>query len=87
MEVGCCFDVDGDVVGSGVDKFGDVAFRLGDHEVAVECDADGAAECGDDGEADADVGDEYAVHDVDVERVGTSVLGFAGVFSEPCEVG
>lgn len=46
---------------------------LGPVGVAVDC----AADAGDDGGADGDVGYEVAVHDVDVEPVGASVVDYA----------
>lgn len=66
--------------GGGGEQGGD----LGDHHVAVEntlspvgVAVDCAADAGDDGGADGDVGYEVAVHDVDVEPVGASVVDYA----------
>lgn len=68
---------------------------LHDHHVAVkgtlraglEWPVDAAANLGDDGATDGHIGDEVAVHDVDMEPVGALLHLLSAIMAEVCEVG
>ena len=79
-------DMDGDRIGTGGGEPLDPAGRLDDHEVDVDrefgCGADGL----DDREADADIGHEDAVHDVDVDEVRAGRFDSLDLLAEPAEV-
>ena len=57
------------------------------HQVGVEGDLGVFAHAGDDGRTEGEVGDEVAVHDVQVEEVGAGVLDVADFGGESGEVG
>jgi len=63
-------DVHGERVGAGVAKRFEVATRLRHHEVAVEEQPRMRAQRAHDGRPDGEVGDEVAVHHVDVQPIG-----------------
>ena len=90
MEVRAGLDVDRQDVGPGLREVGEIALGLDDHQVDVEEGARLLAEGPerlDDERPDRDVRDEAAVHDVDVEPVGSGGDGLAGVGGETAEVG
>ena len=66
--------VEGEGVGAGFEEAGGVADRFGDHQVDVEEGGGDAAGGGGDGGAETDVGDEVAVHDVEVEEVDAAAV-------------
>jgi hypothetical protein len=68
IEMDAGFLVDGDPVGAGFGDGRDEVVGTFDHEMAVERDLGNLAEGGDYGRADRKIGDEVAVHDVDVEN-------------------
>lgn len=69
-----CFGVDGDAVRSGLGKALDVAARLVDHQVNVEVLRRVLRNLLDDELAEGDVGDEVAVHHIEVEPVGFAFI-------------
>ena len=77
VQVAAGFDLDRDHVGAGFGEGGDVLVGILDHEVAIEREAGDGADGLDDGRAEGDVGDEVAVHDVDVDD-GAAAGGGAG---------
>jgi hypothetical protein len=87
MEVAAGLGVHGDHVGAGAREVGDVALGLLDHEVTVEGAGSERAQRLDDERADGDVGDEAAVHDVDVDPVGAGAVEGADLGAEAGEVG
>ena len=88
IQVHAGFLMDGDPVGAGFGEGGDEVVGILDHQVAVERHvADGFAERGDDRRADGDVGDEVAVHDVDVKNGAAAVDGGLRLSAELREVG
>ena len=87
VQVGRRLDVHADDVGARVRELLDVALGLDDHEVDVERQLGRRAHGPHDERADGDVGDEAAVHDVDVDVVGAGGLGGAHLLGQPAEVG
>ena len=81
------FDVDGDVVCSGLDEAVEEVVRAIDHEVDVEEDVVGAVDGGDELRAEADVIDEVAVHDIEVEPVDACADGAGAFVGETAPVG
>ena len=79
------FDVDGAAVGPGVPERLEIAGRVGDHQVAVEEQVGVLAQRGHHRWADGQVGDEVAVHHVDVQPVGAG-LDLADRLGQPPEV-
>jgi hypothetical protein len=85
--VGGGFDVEGEVLRAGPCHGLGVADGVGDHQVGVEEGSSSAAGAFDDGGAEADVGDEVAVHDVAVEEVRPGGEDLIDLSAEFCEVG
>lgn len=81
------FDVDGDVVCSGLDEAVEEVVRAIDHEVDVEEDVVGFVDGGDELGAEADIVDEVAVHDIEVEPVDACADGAGAFFCETAPVG
>ena len=79
--------MDQDVVGAGPHEVVEVALGLDDHEVHVQRLGGGAAHCLDHHRPDANVGNEAAVHDVDVNPVGTRGVDRANLLGQAAEVG
>jgi hypothetical protein len=75
MEMDAGFLVDGDPISAGIGEGWDEFVRAFNHEMAVERDLGNLAEGGDYGRADRKIGDEVAVHDVDVEDGGAAFDG------------
>jgi hypothetical protein len=79
-------DVDSDRIGAGGGELLDPAGWLDDHEMDIDweigCGADGL----DDREADADVGHEDAVHDVDVDEVSARRFDRGDLLAEPAKI-
>ena len=81
------FDVDGDVVGSGLDEAVEEVVRAIDHEVDIEEDVVGFVDGGDELGAEADIVDEVAVHDIEVEPVDACADGAGAFVGETAPVG
>ena len=79
--------VHADPVGPGVGKGGDELVGVLDHQVAIERQAGGLAQALDHRGADGDVGDEMAVHDVDVDDGAAAALGRGNLVGQVGEVG
>ena len=79
--------VDGDHVGAGLGEGGDEGVGVLDHQVAVERELGDGADGLDHGRAEGDVGDEVAVHDVDVDDGAAAALGRGDFVGEVGEVG
>lgn len=79
--------MDQDVVGAGPNEVVEIALGLDDHEVHVERLGRGAAHRLDHDRAIADVRNEPAVHDVDVNPVGTRGVHRANLLRQATEVG
>lgn len=87
VDVAFAFDVDGDHVHAGFEEAGQVVIRCVDHEVGIQVGVGGYA--GPDGSADVgpegDVVHEGAVHDVQVQPVGSGLqcpVGFPAYVAE-----
>mmetsp|Transcript_2000 Transcript_2000/g.9027 ORF Transcript_2000/g.9027 Transcript_2000/m.9027 type:complete len:298 (-) Transcript_2000:14-907(-) len=87
VDGGRAFRVDGDDVGASLGEVRDAELGLDDHEVAVEHLVGDGAERVDDEGADGDVGDEAAVHDVDVDPLGAGLIDSLDLGAEGGEVG
>ena len=79
--------LDGDHVGAGLGEGGDEGVGILDHQVAVERELGDRADGLDHGRAEGDVGDEVAVHDVDVDDGAAAALGRGDFVGEMGEVG
>ena len=73
VEVNAGFLMDGDPVDASFGEGGDKSVRPFDHEVAIEGDLGGLAKRRDYRWADRKIGDEVAIHDVDVEDGGSAI--------------
>ena len=87
VEMAAGLVVDADPVGSGIGKRGDEVVGILDHEVAIEGQACGLAQALDDRRAEGDVGDEVAVHDVDMDDGSATAFGCGNLVGEVREVG
>src|ERR1035437_7368509 len=82
------FDVDGDLIRPGLDEEFQQNFRFAAHEVHVEEKFLGVwPDGGDDFGAEGNVGDEVAVHDVEVQPVGPGAGGASGFLAKAGEIG
>jgi len=86
IEMDAGFLVDGHPVGAGFGKFGDEEIGIFDHQVAIERDFELFAQRAHDGRADGEVGNEVAVHDVEVQDGAATVDGLLGVDGELREI-
>ncbi len=66
--------MDQDVVGAGADELGGVLIGVGNHEVNVQLEARNLADGLDHRDSDADIGDEVAIHDIDVQEASAGAL-------------
>jgi hypothetical protein len=87
IEMDASFLMHGDPVGAGFGKFGDEEVRIFDHEVAIERNFQLFAERANDWGADGEVGDEVAIHDVEVEDGAAALDGLLGFGGELREIG
>ena len=87
LDFGAEFGVDGDGVGAGGLERLDEDFGALAHEVDVEEEGGEGAEGFDDVGAEAEVGDEVAVHDVEVEPLGAGAVDALEFSVEAGEVG
>ena len=74
VQVRTCLVVDVHQVGTEGLDFSNKLLRLHDHQVNVERLMADAGHVLEDREAERDVRDEYAVHDIDMEPVGTALV-------------
>ena len=84
--IGDGLDVHGHQVDSGRRQFRQEGIGVGRHEVTVEWQFGVAAQRGDHGQPEADVGDEMAVHDVEVKQIRLLLDG-AHLFHQVSEIG
>ena len=86
VKMGRRLHMDRDPVAPGLREGVDVLFGIFDHQVDVEGKFRGFPDRGDEPRADRDVGDEMAVHDVDVNPVRSRGLDGNDLFAETAEV-
>ena len=70
LGAGDCFQMEGDAVAAGLDEFGGVLGGVGDHQVGIEEKLMMRAEPFDQNRAEGKVGDEMAVHDIQMQESG-----------------
>ena len=87
VEVAADLDVDGDHVSASGGKVGDEFVGVLDHEVAIERQFGDGADGFDDRRTEGDVGNEVAVHDVDVDDGAARRGGKGDLVGEVREVG
>ncbi len=87
VQVRTRLDLHADRRGAGPREVGDVLLGLDDHQVHVERKLRRALHGLDDDRTDRDVGDEAAVHHVDVHPVGAGLLDRRDLVGEAAEVG
>src|ERR1017187_9785647 len=78
--------LDGDQIGASLGEGGDEGVGVLDHQVAVERELGDRPQRLDHGRAEGDVGDEVAVHDVDVDDGAAATLGRGNLVGEVGEV-
>ena len=78
-------DVDREIVDTGVGKGLHEVLRMRDHQMRVEGDLGQCPDRLDDRRAHRQVGDEVAIHDVDVEHVRPGLGGFAHLVPQAVE--
>ena len=78
--------MDAEPVGARISEGGDELVGVIDHQVAVERQAGTFAQAGHHGWTDGDVGDEVAVHDVDVDGGAATALGRGNLVGQVCEI-
>jgi hypothetical protein len=81
MQVWGDFLVDDDDIRSCFGKVLDILLRVGDHQVRFQGEVSATAHRFDDQGAHSDVGDEVAIHDVDLDTLGTCRLDLAYLFA------
>ena len=81
------FRMDADEVGAGLGEGLQIGVGRGDHQVHVEGDGGVLPQRLHDHRAEADVGDEMPVHDVEVQPVGAGGGDGARFLAQPGEIG
>lgn len=81
------FHMDDELVGAGLLEGLEEDFGAGAHQVDVEEESREGADGADDGGAEGDIGNEVAVHDVEVEPVGAGARGAGDFAVESGEIG
>src|ERR1019366_4726500 len=87
MQVAADFLLNRDQVGTGLDEGGDEGIRVLDHQVAVDGQLGDRADGLDHGRSEGDVGNEVAVHDIDMDDGAATALGRSYFLGEVREVG
>ena len=78
--------LDHDAVGTTFDEIGDEMLRLDDHQVQVEVLRGRLADRRYDPRSEGDVGNEAAVHDIDVQPIRTRLIDGAHLLAEASEI-
>ena len=81
------FRMQADVVGAGVDEGVQIGIDRRDHQVDVERQFGVLAQGRQHGRAEADVRDEMAVHDVQMQPIGAGGFDSADLLPQPAEIG
>jgi hypothetical protein len=87
VDGGGILTVDGNDVGTSLGEVRDTLLGLDDHKVTVEDLVRDRANRVDHERADGDVGDEAAIHHIDVDPLGTSLVDGLNLLTKPGEVG
>ncbi len=87
MQVGGGLAVDRDPIGAGVHEPGRDFARAVDHQMDVQGQAGDRLEPGHEARAEGQAGDEVAVHDVDVDPVGSPGFGGRDRLGQAAEIG
>ncbi len=87
VQVRAHFDVNRDVVGSGLDKRLDMFFRLHDHQVHIKGQPGHAARRLDDERPHRDGRHKTPIHDINVNLVSAACLGFGDLLAQPGKIG
>ena len=87
VEVAARLDVDRHPLDAGRGQAGDQGVGVADHEVGVERELAAGGEALHHRRAESEIGDEAAVHDVEVEQVGAGTLDVGHLTGEVGEVG
>src|SRR5260370_22818682 len=74
-------------VGSGLREILDVSFGVGNHQMGFEREPGAAVHFLDDHWSHCNIGDEMAVHNIDLDALAAPCLGLAFLFAETGEVG
>ena len=80
------FGVNGDEISTCLQKVLQIATGIADHQMHVEKQLGVGAQCGDHRRSEADVRDECAVHDVQVEPVGAACFDASDVIGKICKI-
>lgn len=86
VEMAAGLPMDGEEVGAGSGEVGDEPVGVLDHEVTIEGEVCEGANGFDDRGTEGDVGDEVAVHHVDVDDGAAAARGCGDFFAEAAEV-
>lgn len=86
FHAGTEFDVDGELLGAGLGEGFEEDLRSGAHQVDVEELSGEGSEVGDEGGAEGQVGDEMAVHDIEVQPFGAGAGGAKDFAVQPGEL-
>jgi hypothetical protein len=87
VEMYASFLMDRDPVGARFSKFRDEVIGMLDHEMAIKRNLEVFAQTGDHNRADSEVGNEVAVHDVEMEDGAAAFDGLLGVSGKLREIG
>src|SRR5258708_36287156 len=82
MEMAAGFDVNGEAIGTGFSEGFGISFGFFDHKMDIADLIGRRADLFDDGEPEADVGNESSVHDIEVEPVGIAFVEHPAFFFE-----
>jgi hypothetical protein len=87
IEMDASLLMDGNPVGANFREFGNEEIGILDHEVAIEGDFELATKGANDRRPDSEIGDEVAVHDIEMEDGAATVDGLLGIGGKLREVG
>ena len=82
MQVRYRFLMDGDDVGTGLGKVGDIEIRILDHQVHIKRLGGDFTQGVDHQRTDSNVGNKVTVHDIDVNVIGAGTVYSLNVFPE-----
>src|SRR5438874_2366569 len=80
------FGMNGDHIGAGIDKCGNVPVRIGNHQVNVQWEPRYFPDGFQDYRANGDIGYEMTVHHIDMQQLSTCVFDLADVITQCCKI-